>query len=171
MGKFNVWFLLLILPLNLLWFSCDEPQETVTESEVILNSDSLKRYLKNKFQNQCYLYCLDELPYLDTLRHFYASRNYEPLWWGALLDDSAKWQKLKADLSYAEVHGMDPRYYHLGMMEYYRSELDSIQDPDSTYALLAELEILTSNSLIEMYTDIANGRTDPAEVFGSILLR
>ena len=160
--------MLLLLSSLLLYNSCkDQPQETVTEQDIKLNSDSLKIYLKTKFQGICYLYCLEDLPYLDTLRDFYSKRDYKPLWWDHLLEDSSAWEKLIADFAHSEAHGMDQRYYYVSMINYYRSELNDLTNADSAYALLAELEILTSNSLVQMYNDIANGRTNPKDVYGT----
>ncbi|MBR9861487.1 L,D-transpeptidase family protein [bacterium] len=166
MRKIAQWVLTCVL-LSIAVVACKQPQETVTEKNIVLNSDDLKSYLKNKFENPFYLYCQEQLRYLDTLSSFYKSRDYEPLWWDALLGDSAAWEALESDIMYSEVHGMDRRYYYLGMLQYYRTQVNSFSTADSAYELLSEMEILTSNALIQMYSDIANGRTTPEVVFGA----
>lgn len=148
--------------------SCTPEQEIVVEveEEMILTKGEFAHALKDQFEKTTTVYCQDNLPYTDTLKTFYASRDYEPLWWNALIGDSASWEELRQTIAYSTFHGMDSLYYSLGLVDYYRREAVKDTVKENIYALLAELELVLSNNLLKMYSDIANGRTDPKEVYG-----
>lgn len=161
-------FLLKIVSLALffsVFFSCQQEQKKVIEG-ITISADSLAPYIKAQFNTQTILVCEDELPHMDTLSKFYAHRDYMPLWWDALTKDSSAWANLKANFKHSNLHGMDYRYYYIPLIEYYKSKVAELSTADSMYRYLAELEVIISNGYIKMYSDIANGRTKPKDVYG-----
>ncbi len=133
---------------------------------MVLNQDSLKPYLKKILASETELLCVDYLRQFDTLSQYYKSREYKPLWWNAITGDSSSWANLLTDFSISEKHGLYPNYYFISFVEYHRSQLGKITNSDSAYSLIAELELLISNGLVQMYQDIANGRTEPRSLYG-----
>jgi murein L,D-transpeptidase YcbB/YkuD len=163
--KFTLIKSLLIAFIFIGLFSCKE-KNNVLSSGSSFTSDSLASYLQSQFDKEATFLCRDKLHFLDTLKQFYAARNFKPLWWDALKGDSAAWANLSQTFQHADNHGMDYRYYYFPVIEYYRDDVSQLGSADSAFRYLAELELLVSNGLLELYTDIANGRTDPKEVFG-----
>lgn len=138
----------------------------VMENELVLSPDSAHHYIKALLASETRLLCVHSLKQFDTLRTFYAQRNHKDLWWNAITGDSAQWEDIKQTFEISKIHGMYPRYYFLEVVDYYRSQLASLSSADSAYKLIAELEIIISNGMIQMYHDIANGRTNPKDLYG-----
>lgn len=145
--------------------SCKE-EIKVVESGIVLSQDSLSFHIAKQFDMWNSLVCQDQLGYMDTLRTFYANRDYEPLWWSPLTGDSATWSELELAIAHSETHGMDQRYYQMPLIAYYKKAIDSMKSTGEAYRRLAELELILSNNLLRMYADIANGRTKPEKVYG-----
>jgi len=159
--------LILILCSTICFVSCKKEAETVVvDSGITLIPDSLAPTLKTQFGTWTTLVCQDNLPFMDTLEAIYAQRDFQPYWWNAILGDSADWADLEATFDHSQKHGMDPRYYYLPVVDYYRKKIENYKTADSAYRLIAECELIISNGLIRMHEDIANGRTDPKEVYG-----
>ena len=146
--------------------SCKEEPTAVVESGLVLSQDSMAIHLEKQFTKWNSLVCQDDLRYMDTLKAFYKTRNYKPLWWGAITGDSASWSDLQLTLAHSESHGMNYKYYQLPLVDYYRGALHSMRVTSKLYRRMAELELIISNNLLRMYEDIANGRTTPRKVYG-----
>ena len=149
--------------------SCKEKNQEVNE-KLILNKDSFSLALENQFNRWTVLVCQDQLMYMDTLKTFYKGRNYKPMWWDAILGDSAAWANLENTFKYSEQHGMDYRYYYLPLVDYYRKKIPLLSTQDSAFKIMTELELIISNSMLRMYKDIANGRSNPKTVYGYIYM-
>ena len=141
-------------------------ENTVVQSGIELTPEAFSQKLKDQFETDLTEVCKENLHFHDTLKSIYANRNYEPLWWNALLGDSSSWAKLEETFIYGQLHGMNKHYYHLPIVDYYRKEIEHSKTADSAYQLMAKCEVLVSNGLLQLYEDIANGRTDPADVYG-----
>ena len=156
-----------VIFLSLLFAACkEEPKEVIVDSGFVLTQDSMAIHLEKQFDRWNTILCQDEFRYMDTLKNFYKSRNYKPLWWDALTGDSASWSDLKLTFVHSVTHGMDYRYYNSPIVEYYKADIDSLETAEEAYRRLAELELIVSDNLLRMYEDIANGRTKPREVYG-----
>ena len=149
--------------------SCHEQKIEVSE-KLVLNKDSFSYALENQFNKWTVLVCQDQLMYMDTLKTFYKNRNFKPLWWDAILGDSASWAYLENTFKYSEQHGMDYRYYCLPLVDYYRQKIPLLSTQDSAFRIMTELELIISNSMLRMYKDIANGRSNPKTVYGYIYM-
>lgn len=159
-------YLVSALLISTLISSCKENKEVIADSGIVLSQDSLAYHLEQQFDLWNSILCQDELKYMDTLRTFYQDRNFKPLHWDALTGDSASWSNLQLDFAHSASHGMDYRYYHIPLVEYYKKDIDSLKTSLKAYRRLAELELIVSNNLLRMYEDIANGRTKPRDVYG-----
>lgn len=161
------YLLITFLACTLYFSSCKKEVETaVVESGVVLTPDSLAPALQAQFGKWTTLVCQDNLPFTDTLQSIYAQRGFKPYWWNAILGDSASWAQLQNTFAYSQMHGMDPRYYYLPVVDYYRKKIEGYQTADSAYRIISECEIIISNGLLRMHEDIANGRTNPKKVYG-----
>lgn len=158
--------LLIFSLLAVLSQSCKQQDDIVVEEGYTLSIDSFAPFLENQFSKWTVLVCQDQLSYMDTIQSFYESRKYKSLWWKALLGDSLEWAQLVNTFAIANQHGMDYRYYYNPLVDYYRQKLTHFSTADSVYRLMAELEVLTSHGLLQMYEDIGNGRTNPRKVYG-----
>ncbi len=157
---------LITLPFVLLNACKEEPKQVVVAPQMVLTKDSFFHYFDNKFDFEVSLMCEDNLPYLDTLKTIYDQRKNKPYWWGLITNDSASNAEAEEVFRYSTYHGMDYRYYYLPLVNYYRDSIANLKNADSAYRLMAELELIISNSMLRMYEDISNGRTDPKEVYG-----
>ena len=146
--------------------ACEKQENVVIESGIILSKDSLSTHLEKQFSRWNSLVCQDDLRYMDTLKTFYKKREYKPLWWDAITGDSASWSNLQLILAHSKSHGMDYRYYQLPLVDYYKGALDTMTDAPILYRRIAELELIISNNILRMYEDIANGRSQPKQVYG-----
>lgn len=145
--------------------SCKE-KPTIVDEELVLSKDSFAIALEKQFNKWTVLVCQDQLMYMDTLKTFYTKRKFKPLWWDAILGDSASWVYLENTFKYSEQHGMDHRYYYLPLVDYYRKKIPKLSTQDSAFRLMTELELIISNGMLRMYKDIANGRSNPKTVYG-----
>lgn len=158
--------LLLFLGVLLFLASCKEEKIVQVESGFVLTSDSLSYLIKEQFDKWTVLMCQDQLPYMDTLEHYYSQRDYSPIWWDEITGDSASWESLRKTIAHSTTHGLDSLNYHLGLIDYYKNLVPEMKTSDKAYRTLAELELILSNMVLVQYPDIANGRTDPEKVYG-----
>ena len=146
--------------------ACKPPVEIEVDSGFVLTKDSLSFYIQEQFEMETTLLCQDELEYVDTLKSHYSKSNFTSLWWDVLSRDSASWEDMRSTFAHSIYHGMDSTYYNVGLIDYYSKQIPNLSTSDSAYRWLAEMEIILSNSMLAMYEDIGNGRTDPKEVYG-----
>lgn len=158
--------LLTILALLLVGITSCKKHTFVANTDLNLSRDSFALHLEKQFDKWTILMCQDQLPYMDTLHTFYADRNYEPIWWDAILGDSVAWEHLRKTTAHSVYHGLDSLNYALGLVDYHRGKIPQFGDADSAYRWMAELELIISNHMLRLYSDIANGRTSPKKVYG-----
>ena len=160
-------FLCIALALIVILQSCkkEESKEVVIVGYKI-SKDSLQFHLKNLSNPTFQHFCKDKLTFLDTLQTIYKGRKYKPFWWEVLTGDSLANEEIKALFYHSNFHGMDYRYYCLPLINYYKTQVGNFKTSDSAYTLLIELEYVLSNYVLEMYENIANGRTNPKNVYG-----
>lgn len=158
--------ILAILILGFLLSHCKEEKEVVMENDLVLQPDSISYYIESSLSNGTDLLCVDYLHQFDTLRTYYKDKKYDALWWNAITGDSASWAELNGVFDLADRHGLSRNYYFIEVVKHYRKEIEEYSTLDSAYNVIAQLELIISNGLVQMYSDIANGRTDPKELYG-----
>ncbi|PCJ67700.1 MAG: hypothetical protein COA58_00770 [Bacteroidetes bacterium] len=166
MARFQKYLLFALLTTAFFSACEEEKKEVIVDTGFVLTQDSMTFYLEHQFDLWNSILCQDELRYMDTLRSYYRARNFKPLWWDAITGDSTSWSNLQLTFAHSVSHGMDYRFYHIPLVEYYKSEIDSFETSKESYRRLAELELIISNNMLRMYEDIANGRTKPRDVYG-----
>ena len=100
------------LALLFLLSSCDRNKKVVTDTELVLDPDSVGIYIEQALASEMTLLCKTDLDYLDTLTHYYSSKDFQTQWWKAITGDSASWEELKANMLHSRKHGLDERYYY-----------------------------------------------------------
>ncbi len=103
------------------------------------------------------------LQYYDTLRHFYLSRNFEPLFIKSF-DDKKLVDSLLSFFGRAEEHGLNPEQYHFSSIrkEFYKS-IDTIPSI-MRYSSLANVEILVSDAVLKYSKHLRYGVVNPKEL-------
>ncbi|MGB3384531.1 MAG: L,D-transpeptidase family protein [Marinomonas sp.] len=90
----------------------------------------------------------------NTVLSTYAERGYRPIW----IQDKhivPSIYKLVTILEKANSHGLNPIYYHVGIIKHYLS----LKSP--TTQQLAEMDVITTIALSSYAHDISNGRYEP----------
>ncbi len=146
--------------------SCKKNKEVSLDDSFTLYPDSLELYIQERFEQGLTLLCSTDLEHWDTIKQFYSDRKYKPLWWAGLTGDSAHWEDWNKTIEHSISHGLHPRYYYSSVIGHYRDNLSQIGTADSAYRILAELEILSTHANIDLYKDLAKGRTHPKDIYG-----
>jgi L,D-transpeptidase YcbB len=104
------------------------------------------------------------LQYYDTLRHFYSSRNFEPLFVKSF-DGKGLIDSLLFIFGKAGEHGLNPEQYHFNSIkrEFYKA-IDTIPGT-LRYANLANAELLLSDAILKYSKHLRYGLVNPKEIF------
>ena len=97
MSRVNHFKTVCFILISFAFFACKK-QTIVVETEdtkIILTRDSLAFYIENQFENSIKIVCDDYLVFKDTLKHIYAQRDNQSLWWDALRGDSSSWANIE----------------------------------------------------------------------------
>lgn len=102
--------------------------------------------------------------YYDTLKQFYSSNNYEPIFIKSF-DDKELVDSLLIVLSSAEEHGLNPEHYHVSsiLTEFYNA-IDTVQNA-LRYSHLASAELLVTDALLKYSKHLRYGLVNPKEMF------
>ncbi|WP_133011362.1 L,D-transpeptidase family protein [Marinomonas flavescens] len=90
----------------------------------------------------------------NTVLSTYAQRGYRPIWIKDKHIDPSIY-KLVTILEKAKSHGLNPIYYHVGIIKHYLA----LKSP--TPQQLAEMDVITTIALSSYAHDISNGRYEP----------
>lgn len=106
--------------------------------------------------------CIDEFKYLSVLRLHYSAKDYSEQLIRKWNDE--QWDSLQNLMSLLPTQGLDERMYQFPLIDFL---LDSFKsDTGYDYALMAQIELLTSHALVELFHDLYSGRLVPTEIFG-----
>jgi murein L,D-transpeptidase YcbB/YkuD len=135
--------------------------ESISTPEFQFDVKRFNQVLRNQLDTS--LRFFKSLQYGDTLYWYYQKKDFAPIWSGDLMEDRSNPTVLSVFES-TEEHGLYPSFY---LADSLRSLHNQIQKDrtDELYDKLAHLEILISDNLIRLHSDINRGRTHPKEVF------
>ncbi|MES2807995.1 MAG: L,D-transpeptidase family protein [Bacteroidota bacterium] len=108
-----------------------------------------------------------ELTYPQTITSFYEANGYDPV----LVMDQVLQKDLKLATTYfqkAGEHGLDPKLFKAAEMEELVTKINdkkAIKTLDEAYKAIAQLEILTANSLIRYSNALQYGIKNPKEIY------
>jgi murein L,D-transpeptidase YcbB/YkuD len=161
-------FSIIIFSLVLVACKVKSSEEPAGESKAAAFSQTdYQENLKNRFAtlSSSFINEFPNLPYLDTLRTFYASRQFQSLFFKSATD-TTKIHELIEALDACSAHGLPGELYNLDKLEETRRALSSDSLPLSTrYAKLADAEILLSNALIAYASHLRYGAVSPLKLF------
>lgn len=111
------------------------------------------------------LFKLDTLiQYYDTLRSFYLSRNFEPLF-VKNFDDADIVYSILSVLEKAPEHGLNPEQYHFGSISSeFTNAIDTLPN-NFRYSQLANVEVLLSDAVLKYSYHLRYGAVNPKEIF------
>jgi len=131
-------------------FSSTEYQKVFKSKIISLDSDLIKQ---------------DTLiQYYDTLRYFYSSKNFEPVFIKSFDDEDFVYSLLNI-LGKAGDHGLNPEQYHYSSIS--REFLKAIDTLKNTYRYshLANTELLISDAILKYSYHLRYGLVKPKEIF------
>jgi len=131
-------------------FSSTEYQKVFKSKIISLDSDLIKQ---------------DTLiQYYDTLRYFYSSKNFEPVFIKSFDDEDFVYSLLNI-LGKAGDHGLNPEQYHYSSIS--REFLKAIDTLKNTfrYSHLANTELLISDAILKYSYHLRYGLVKPKEIF------
>jgi L,D-transpeptidase YcbB len=104
------------------------------------------------------------IQYYDTLRYFYSSKNFEPVFIKSFDDEDFVYSLLNI-LGKAEDHGLNPEQYHYSSIS--REFLKAIDTLKNTfrYSHLANTELLISDAILKYSYHLRYGLVKPKEIF------
>ena len=103
--------------------------------------------------------------YLDTLKNFYAGRNFHPVFLKSY-EEKSFIDSILTIFENAAWHGLDPEQYHLGLItsDFYNSINDTVNIPDRL-TLLANSEIFLADAILKYARHMRYGVVNPKELF------
>ena len=104
------------------------------------------------------------IQYYDTLRYFYSSKNYEPIFIKSFDDEDLVYSLLSL-FEKAVEHGLNPEQYHFSSIS--REFLKAIDTLKNTfrYSHLANTELLISDAILKYSYHLRYGLVKPKEIF------
>jgi L,D-transpeptidase YcbB len=148
--------------------ACKKPLETgeSLNEKLSFSSSEYTTVFKNKFTAVDSPFIKQDtlVQYYDTLKHFYSSNNFNPIYVKSF-DDKGTVDSLLIIFGRAEEHGLNPEQYHLSNIkrEFYQA-IDTLQNT-SRYLHLANAELLVSDAILKYSYHLRYGLVNPKAVF------
>ncbi|MCX6151108.1 MAG: L,D-transpeptidase family protein [Ignavibacteriales bacterium] len=104
--------------------------------------------------------------YFDTLKYFYTTRNFEPLYIKSF-DDKQFLDSIMVVLNKVVEHGIDPNLYNYDLIkdEFSKIRNNNYSANSERYAHLANLELLLSDAVLKYAYHMRYGIVDPTKIF------
>ncbi len=111
------------------------------------------------------LFADSSFKFIDTLKDFYSSRSLKPIIIKSFEDAPLVYSLLEI-LRLADIHGLDPEYYHYSLIrnEFSDAVNDTIENPNR-HDQLAMTEILLSKAIIKYAYHLRYGSVNPRLLF------
>lgn len=104
------------------------------------------------------------IQYYDTLRYFYSSKNYEPVFIKSFEDEEFIYSLLVI-LEKAAEHGLNPEQYHFSKLKNEFFEAIDTLPNNFRYSQLANTELLVSDAILKYSYHLRYGLVNPKELF------
>lgn len=120
--------------------------------------------IKNSFDDK-YLLKDSSFQYLDTLKDFYAKRNFQSVYLKSFEEKNFV-DSILIIFGKAVEHGLDPEQYHLSLItsNFYNSINDTINNPDRL-TQLANSELFLADAILKYAFHMRYGVVDPTKIF------
>ena len=128
-------------------------------------SEYEQKFKDQFFSTQEYILKNDSvIYYYDTLKYFYAQRNFQPLW-VTNFDDSKNVFTIIPIIEKADENGLNPEQYHFkNIINEFTQATDTLPNA-SRYYHLAMTELLVSDALLKYSRHLRYGVVNPKEIF------
>jgi len=104
------------------------------------------------------------IQYYDTLRYFYSSKNFEPVFINSFDDEDLIYSLLNI-LGKAEDHGLNPEQYHYSSISREFSKAIDTLPNNSRYSQLANTELLICDAILKYCYHLRYGLVNPKKIF------
>jgi murein L,D-transpeptidase YcbB/YkuD len=105
------------------------------------------------------------LTYLDTLRNFYATRQFQSLFFQSF-SDTIKIDELVKALSACSANGLPQYLYNIDKIKEIAAQANNnTADPKQRYAKFADVEILLSNAILTYAYHLRYGAVNPTKLY------
>ena len=166
----TMWLMIPCIALSLFSFSCSDesPKRDAGLNEKLkFNEEEYRDTLKNRFTDKTFSSYLSDssFQYLDTLKDFYSSRNFEPAFIKSF-EEADLVNSIIIFLEKAGEHGLEPEQYHLGLIknEYFNAINDTIKNP-ARLIQLANGELFIADALLKYSYHLRYGVVNPTKIF------
>jgi murein L,D-transpeptidase YcbB/YkuD len=106
----------------------------------------------------------DSLEYFDSLKYYYASKDFKPIFIKSF-EDSALVDSVLTFFKKADEHGLNPDQYHISRIQYeFNKSIDTLKNT-LRYANLATAELLLSDAILKYSHQLRYGAVNPKKVF------
>ena len=131
------------------------------------NVTEYQKTLESRFTDKAFSSYLTDssFQYLDTLKHFYAERNYNPVFIKSFEEKNLAGSIISI-LEKADEHGLDPGLYHVNLIskEFYKAINDTIENPDRLMQL-ANSELFIADAVLKYSYHMRYGVVNPQKFF------
>jgi murein L,D-transpeptidase YcbB/YkuD len=166
----KTWYILVVF-IVLIIVKCNSDKKVLINSSktcvITFNSIEYQNYLKDIFENKSDTssICFSGLSNFDTLKTMYRNRGYNSIWF----TDDNSFNLIDSVLlifKNSKFHGLKPNWYFYSLITYKLEQVKSVKvDCDSINHLLAEVEVLLSNSLIDYTKHMCYGFFEPLKEY------
>ncbi len=162
-------YFLLIIVLILFGYGC-KPKQDKIEFDVKYKfvSTEYQHFLQNRFNSldSSFQIPSSNFEYFDTLKYFYAGRNFQPMFMKSY-DDNYFIDSMLSVIRKSGEHGIEPNIYKYDLLKSeYKKLLDSgITDNSVRYIHLANIELLLSDAVLKYAYHLRYGVVNPKKIF------
>jgi murein L,D-transpeptidase YcbB/YkuD len=140
-----------------------EPDQGLNEKLKFSESEYYNA-IKSRFNDENFLKD-SSFQYLDTLKDFYAERNFQPVYLKSF-EEKYFVDSILIIFKKAVEHGLNPEQYHLSLItsDFYKSINDNINNPDRL-TLLANSELFLADAVLKYACHMRYGVVNPKDLF------
>jgi len=138
------------------------------DEKYMFNAAEYQHFLQNRFNHEDFSFRIPDstFEFLDTLKYFYASRGFQPIFIKSF-DDKFLIDSLLKIIKKAEDHGINPEVFNYNLL---KSEYAKIYDTALTtnsarYIHMANVELLSSNTILSYAYHMRYGVVNPASLY------
>ena len=148
--------------------SCSKETEEIPKSlneKLNFSSSEYSRNFKNQLTSiDGYIIQQDSiLQFYDTLKYFYSSRDFQPLFINSFEDNEVVYSLISV-IEKANEHGLNPEQYHFSQIINEFSQATDTLPNESRYYHLAFTELLVSDALLKYSHNLRYGILNPKNI-------
>jgi len=166
-GKKSCCFLIIVF--IFIGYGCKSKQETNGyNAKYKFVFSEYQRFLQNRFNREDFSFRnhFSQAHYFDTLKYFYISRDYQPIFIKSF-DDTYFIDSLLKVIETSGEHGLPANRYNYDLIKNEYSQIfdSTITNNAARYIHLANVELLLSDAVIKYASDLRYGVVNPAKIF------